>query len=174
VAQQYSFNRIRGKREQNYKNQQSEIQIFTKFKDRFEKVDNGSFVNSNHYRELEYINQLERGKILKFDSTLRIPEQFGEIDFIKNVIENDTLKDVLMDEINIGQDKEKAIFSLFFGKNKETKIPVYFEIGEYKLYSLIDRKYLNISDFADFENLQNEELTIYNNIEKVDNSNNEV
>lgn len=44
------------KEEQNYKNQQSEIQIFTKFKDRLEKVDNGSFVNSNHYRELEYIN----------------------------------------------------------------------------------------------------------------------
>lgn len=153
--------------EKNYQITPSDFTIFNTFKDKLykEKI---YFIDANDYENDSFISTLDRGKILKFDGMLKIPEQFGEIDFLQNILGDQVTKEILMGEIDIKEDSHKALFSLFFGKNKKSKIPVFFELGEYKLYSLLDREYLKVEDFSDFENLQNEEMTVYAKIEKVD------
>lgn len=162
--------------EESYGYVDDDYSMFQNFQELLEKEkckDTEHFIDADDYNDTEYIEKLKRGKILKFDGELMIPEKFGEIEFMQNLLKNDGAKNAIMDGVNIHGQHERQIFELFFGKNKKTKIPVYFEVGEYLLYGLLENDCLKIEDYSDFENLSNQEMTVYAKIEKVDNAEHE-
>lgn len=116
------------------------------------------------FEKEDFINRIQRQMLIRFESKLLIPEEFGQVEFIKNVLSNEHVKDhlsQLLSEDDKSMPKE-FISSLIRDRGS---VPVYFELGEYKVCSNLQGKYFRNIEYAEFEENVQEEVIV---IAKVD------
>lgn len=99
------------------------------------------------------LGTLTRGHIIKFESTIHVPEEF---DMTQTIAQ---FKPYLMSSISKDMDSdEQAAFRVFF-ESENPKIPIVSECQDFVLCSKIDSKLLKI-DYAQLDEYESLEVTI--------------
>ncbi|MCT4661599.1 MAG: hypothetical protein N4A40_07020 [Tissierellales bacterium] len=149
----------------------------TYFEDFEKKLENlksqGYFVDltDNVDEEVE-IKSIKKQSIVKFESELLIPEEFGQADFIKTVLQNPYGNNVIWDSIDDADDVPKEFLNGLISEDRN--VPLFFEVEDYKFYSSIKgNKLCNVS-YSEFEENVGEEVTVLAKVEKVDNIDKEI
>lgn len=151
-----------------YMNFETDETYFEEFEQKLETVKGkGLFfdISDDSNEKADFIN-LNKRSILKFEAKLLIPEEFGQADFIKTVLQNPYGKSALLGSIEDNDMPKEFLNDLI---NEDRNIPIYFEVGDYKLYSTIKGKNFCNIGYSDFEENVGDEVTIVAKVEKVDN-----
>lgn len=140
--------------------------IFEKFEESlFELNDEKYFTDMTEdqtgCKEIEFI---KKQSIIKFNGILSIPEEFGQVEFVKKILQNKEGKEMLLNSLEDNAPEKTLLKSLI---NENGNIPVFFQYGDYKLYANIKgNNFCNIK-YIDFEDNLEEELTVVAKVEKI-------
>ncbi len=157
-----------------YENIETDETYFEKFEKQLENVKSkGYFVDmtvdlSNDFK----IEDIKKQSIIKFESDLLIPEEFGQADFIKTILQNPYAKDALWDSINNSDDISKEFLSGLISEDRN--IPIYFNINDYNLYSTLKGNNLCNINYSEFEENVEETVTVLAKVEKIDSNEKEI
>lgn len=144
----------------------TEEMYFEEFEHKLEKeyIDDDFLILGEEGDE-ENINRVQKQMIIKFEKELLIPNEFGHVDFLKKILNNDNVKDNLTSTLSNNDDEIPKEFLSSIIKDRGS-VPAYFEIDNYKIYTNLQGKFLRNLEYADFEENVGELVTV---VAKVDN-----
>lgn len=109
------------------------------------------------------VSNIKKQMIVRFEKNLSIPDKFGQVEFIEKVLANKSIKEYLFKSMTNESDMPEEFMNKLI-RNKG-KIPIYFDEGDYKLYSNLEGKYLRNIEYIDFEEYIGESVTVVAKVE---------
>lgn len=113
----------------------------------------------------ETINRVQKQMIIRFEKGLLIPKEFGQVEFLKKVLNNDNIKDNLTSTLSNNDEEIPKEFLSSIIKDRGS-VPAYFEIDNFKIYTNLQGEFFRSVEYADFEENVGELVTV---VAKVDN-----
>lgn len=114
----------------------------------------------------DLISRIQKQIIVRFESEILIPEEFGQVEFIKKVLSNDSVKDSLSQTISEEDSTIPKDFISSIIKDRGS-VPIYFNIDEYKVYTNLQGKYFRNLEYADFEDNVQERVMVVAKVDSI-------
>lgn len=142
-----------------------EEMYFERFEDKLENEHiNEDFLIIENDNE-DVINIIKPQMIIKFQEKLLIPNEFGQVEFLKRILSNDNMKNELSNVLSKNDEEiPKEFFNTLIKDRKN--FPIYCNIGDYKIYTNLKGEFFRNIEYYDFEENVEEVVTI---VAKIDN-----
>lgn len=145
---------------------EAEEMLFEEFEYKLEQEHlDKDFIEISDEKE-NFIEGIQRQVLIRFESELLIPEEFGQVEFIKKVLSNDTAKNRLSQILSQDDQSIPKEFISSLIKDRGSA-PVYFDLGEYKVCSNLQGKYFRNIEYAEFEENVQEEVTVVAKVDSI-------
>jgi len=145
----------------------TEEMYFEEFEYKIEKehIDKDFLILSEE-EDKECINRIQKQMIIRFEKELLIPNEFGQVEFLKKVLSNDSVKNSLTSTLSNNDTEIPKEFLSSIIKDRGS-VPAYFNIDDYKIYTNLQGEYFRNIEYADFEENVGELVTVVAKVESV-------
>lgn len=111
------------------------------------------------------VNRVQKQMIIRFEKELLIPNEFGQVEFLKKVLSNDNIKDNLTSTLSNSDDEIPKEFLSSIIRDRGN-VPAYFKMDNYKIYTNLQGELFRNIEYAEFEENVGQLVTV---VAKVDN-----
>ncbi len=112
------------------------------------------------------INKVNPQMIIKLQEKLLIPNEFGEVEFLKRLLTNENMKNQLSNVLSKNDEEMPKEFFATLIKDRKN-FPIYCEVGQYIIHTSLNGEFFRNIEYFDFEENIGEVVTI---VAKVDNA----
>lgn len=146
---------------------EAEEMLFEEFEYKLEQEHlDKDFIEISEEKDEDFIDGMKRQVLIRFESELLIPEEFGQVEFIKKILSNETAKDRLSQILSQDDQSIPKEFISSIIKDRGN-VPIYFDLGEYKICSNLQGKYFRNIEYAEFEENVQEKVIVVAKLESI-------